>query len=456
MRLVSLASLACASISVAMLAVGCGSESGADDGSGTTNGSGNGNGNGDPSAAFSGTASGDFDAGSLAACATSQAAASLRPVNLVFLYDKSGSMGDMTRWFTCSTGPTPVVQCNYFQVPVAPSPRYICYPQGAQSALAIDQAGSIYFNSKKCATGTVGGTAAVLCSDPSACTLADMFDPAKKWVPVGAAMNAFFADPKSAGTSASLGFFPLTDKDGATICSNTNYSTPAVALTALPNSSKFSAAISAQKPGGNTPTEVALQGAIAYAKTVAQAHPDDATAIVLVTDGEPTQCGVDGAQPISVVQGVAQAAATGTPSIKTYVIGVGDNLTNLNLIAQSGGTTKATLVSSTNPTQTATDFQNALDKIRGDAVSCNVALPKPPDGKTLDINAVNVVATIGGKEDVLTYNKDCNGGTGWHYDDANAPKEVQLCAGSCQAVRADAGGKLAITFGCATKGGVIR
>lgn len=440
---------------VATLAAGCGSESGAD-GNGTTNGNPNGNtGSGDPNAAFSGTASNDFDAGSLAACATSQAAATLKPVNLVFLYDKSGSMGDKTRWFTCSTGPTPVVQCNNFQVPAGPSPRYICYPQGAQSALAIDQSGNIYFNNKKCATGTVGGDAAVLCSDPTACTLADFFDPAAKWIPVGMALNAFFADPKSAGTSASLGFFPLMNTT-STLCSASDYSTPAVALTALPNATAFKSSIAAQQPAGNTPTEVALQGAVTYAKTVAAAHPTDATAIVLVTDGDPTQCGVDGTQPISVVQGVAQSAATGTPPIKTYVIGVGDSLANLNAIAQSGGTGTATLVSVTNPTQTATDFQSALDKIRGDAVSCNVALPKPPDGKTLDINAVNVVATLGGKEDVLTYNKDCTGGTGWHYDDANAPKEVQLCAGSCQAIRADSGGKLAITFGCATKGGVIR
>lgn len=453
----TLACLASASLALTLLAgtsAGCGSGS---NGDGDGNGSGDG-GVGDPSNAFSANANGGLDAGSLTACATSQAGATLKPVNLVFLYDKSGSMGDQTRWYTCATGPTPVIRCGFFNVPSGPSPRYICYPDGGEANLAITTGGVIGYNSAACPVGTVAGIAnTAICSNPASCTLADAFDPAAKWIPVGAAMNGFFADPTSAGMSASLGFFPKASAQGPTLCQPTDYGTPAVPLSALPNTTIFKNAIAGQKPGGNTPTEVALDGAIAYAKGVAKSHPNDVTAIVLVTDGEPTECASPVGQNISVVRGIAQAAASDpqTP-IKTYVIGVGANLTNLNQIASGGGTGTATIVSTTNPTQTSADFQKALEKIRGQALTCDLALPKPPDGKSLDINAVNVVATLGGKEDVLTYNKDCKGGSGWHYDDPNSPKLVQLCPTSCSAIRADSGGKVSIAFGCATKGGVIR
>lgn len=452
----TLACLASASLALTLLAAGCGSGNGDDQGGGA----GGDGGVGDPGSAFSSSAKGGGldDGGSIAACATSQAAATLKPVNLVFLYDKSGSMGDQTRWYQC--GGNTVIRCGFFVVPAGPSPRYICYPDGTEANLAINTAGVIGYNGAACPVGTVAGVAnTAICANPNSpsCTLADAFDPAAKWIPVGTAMNGFFADPTSAGMSASLGFFPKASSQGATLCQPTDYTTPAVALTTLPNATVFKNAIAGQKPGGNTPTEVALNGAITYAKTVAKSHPNDVTAVVLVTDGEPTECASAVGQNISVVRGIAQSAASDpqTP-IKTYVIGVGANLTNLNQIASGGGTGTATIVSTTNPTQTSADFQKALEKIRGQALSCDLALPKPPDGKSLDINAVNVVATLGGKEEVLSYNKDCKGGTGWHYDDPNSPKLVQLCPTSCSAIRADSGGKVAIAFGCATKGGVIR
>lgn len=450
----SLASLATPLV-VALVFIGCGSDAnapddGMDGGTGPTVGV--------PGSAFSGDGDAGFDAGSLAACATSQAAATLKPVNLVFLYDKSGSMGDKMRSFTCASGNVAAIVCSTLTgIPTGPPTRYVCAPYGTQQFL-VDASGNLHLppSGPACPNGSVGGDAAVLCANPAGCTAVEYFDPAAKWIPVGQAMNAFFADPKSAGMSASLGFFPKFDANG-TLCGAASYAAPSVPMTTLPNATVFKASIAGQSPKGNTPTAIALTGTIAYAKTIATSKPNDVTAIVLVSDGLPTECGSSNAQAISVVRGVAQAAAADpkTP-IKTYVIGVGSNLANLNQIAAGGGTGTATLVAAGNPTQTSADFQKALEQIRGEALSCDVPLPAPPDGKTLDINAVNVVATIGGKEDILAYNKDCTGGSGWHYDDASAPKQVKLCDVSCKAIRGDAGGKIAITFGCATKGGVIR
>ena len=96
---------------------------------------------------------------------------------------------------------------------------------------------------------------------------------------------------------------------------------------------------------------------------------------------------------VAHVAAAAQAAYKGSPSIATYVIGVGPALDNLNTIAAAGGTGAASMVSVDNPTKTAETFQEALDKIRGQVLSCDFAMPKPPEGKALDIEAVNVAIT---------------------------------------------------------------
>lgn len=392
--------------------------------------------------------------GSLAACATSQQEATLKPLNLVFLYDKSGSMGDKMRISSCGGGDV-VCQTLTLTGPSGNSDLYACYPAGQLGALTFPNATSANYNGSPCPSGTVGGEPAILCASPAGCSQTLFFDPAAKWVPVGQAVETFFADPKSAGLSASMGFFPKQGA-GGTMCQPSAYETPAVAMQALPNAAAFKGAIASETPRGNTPTEIALKGTIAYAKTVAAARPNEITAIVLVSDGDPTECGDATPQAIGVVKGVAQAAAADAKTpLKTYVIGVGASLTNLNEIAAGGGTSTATLVTVGNPAKTSADLLAALEAIRGKELSCNVPLPSPPDGKKLDINAVNVVANINGVDDVLTYNKDCTGGTGWHYDDANAPARVELCPATCSDIRAKKG-KLSIAFGCATKGGVVR
>lgn len=443
--------LACVTTLAAVVA--CGSNSN-DSPGGEGDGSGDGGAFGAESGVFSSSVSDDASADAFAACATSQQDATLKPVNLVFLYDKSGSMGDRTRDYTC--GNQTVLCVNFTVTGPSTYQEYVCFPSGQDQKLAFFGKGTVEFNGNPCPAGKLGSDDAILCTNPSACTLADFNDPAAKWIPVNQAAEAFFADAKSTGMSASLGFFPKFNGN-QTLCQSSDYATPSVTMRALPDATDFKAAIAAQSPLGSTPTQVALTGAISYARTIATAKPAEVTAIVLVTDGDPTDCGGANGQAISVVKGVAAGAANDPKQpIKTYVIGVGSSLSNLNEIAAGGGTTKATLVSTTNPAQTSADFRAALDQIRGQELSCNVALPTPPDGKQLDINAVNVIVShTGAADEVLSYNKDCTGGTGWHYDNANAPKEVELCDASCAAVRSG-GGKLAIAFGCATKGGVIR
>lgn len=316
------------------------------------------------------------------ACVSSTANAALQKVNLVFMYDRSGSMGDTQN------------------------------------------------------------------SPP--------FDPALKWIPVGNGMKSFFADANSKTLNASLQFFPL----GTDVESNctADYATPKVSLAPLTDASPFVNAITSIAPKGGTPTLPALQGAIAYAKQVAKQRPGEKPAVVLVTDGEPGY-GINGSfvpgcanNDIAHVAAAAAAAVKATPSIPTYVIGVGPSLTNLNKIAASGGTGAALMVSVNDPTKTAGELQSVLDKVRGQLLSCDFALPPPPAGKQLDIEAVNVAFSNASGEKILVYSSDCSNGQAWHYDNATTPTRIQLCPAACDAARQDAAAKLTIAFGCRTNG----
>jgi hypothetical protein len=321
--------------------------------------------------------------GTGSACVSEVAAAELTPTNLVFVYDKSGSMGDMAN----------------------------------------------------------GG-----------------FDPALKWIPVGTGMKEFFADPYSKTLRASLQFFPLNDVDIPSAC-NFNYATPTVALTSAADSA-FAQAIDRTQPSGGTPTLPALKGGIAYAQQIAAQRPADKTAVVLVTDGEP---GFWDAQAQAFVPGcpdntaaaaalAAKAAFEATPSVSTYVIGVGPKLDALNQVAAAGGTGKAIMVDVSQPATTKTTIVSSLGQIRQRAVSCDFSVPPPPPGETLDTNAVNVVlVNPDGSERVLGYSKDCADGAGWHYDNPGAPTRILLCTNACDSAKQSLEGKVSIAFGCKTK-----
>lgn len=331
-----------------------------DDGS---DGSGSG-GDGDPKSTFGGSGAGGTPGGlgGLEACATSTADGERQPINLVFMMDKSGSMGDN---------------------------------QAKKNA---------------------------------------------KWNPITSGLKAFFASPNSQGVQASLQYFPLSSG-----CGTQQYETPDVALRALPDGA-FATSMDAQNPDDGTPTLPALKGAIAYAQQVAGQHPSERVAVVLVTDGAPNDCN-------STVDAVSSEAAKVAATIPTYVVGVG-NVANLDTIAQGGGTGSATIVTVGDPQKTQADFEAAINRVKAQTLSCSLGLPQPPDGKTLDVNAVNVVYTpTGGQGEVLQYSADCSG-PGWRYDNIASPSRIELCQSTCDRVMADATGNIQIAFGCATQGGV--
>jgi hypothetical protein len=241
-------------------------------------------------------------------------------------------------------------------------------------------------------------------------------------------------------------------------CAASDYAKPAVPIGVLPGSAAgLIAALNAKSPNGNTPTSAALQGAIDQAKAYAMANPTHKVVAVFATDGMPTECDTNQ----NDINAIAQAGANGSPSIKTYVIGVfAQNeqsmaKPNLDAIAQAGGTNQAFIVTANS--NTAQAFLAAMNQIRAASLPCEFFLPKP-DGGIPDYDKVNVTFTAGNKNvTVVPYVGDpskCDPQKGgWYYDVdpmKGTPTKVMLCPATCMMVKADSGGQVDIVQGCKT------
>jgi hypothetical protein len=241
-----------------------------------------------------------------------------------------------------------------------------------------------------------------------------------------------------------------------TICTATEYATPAVAFGALPmHASALTGAAQAKMPDGRTPTSAALQGAVDYASAWAAMNPDHKVAAVLATDGLPTECAPVDTPSIAAIASTALAA---NPSIPTFVIGVFADVnaqTTVDTIAQAGGTQQAFLVDPGSNDVT-TSFQAALDSIRSAALECEYNVPQPGGGQMVNYGQVNVEHTpSGGASSTLYYVGDasgCDGTTGgWFYDTdptVAEPSKILVCTETCDVFKM--GGEVNIQVGCDT------
>jgi len=245
------------------------------------------------------------------------------------------------------------------------------------------------------------------------------------------------------------------------LCTAASYATPAVEVAPLPGAqAALVASLSAHTPDGLTPTAGALSGAITHAQALARANATHRVAVVLATDGLPDEC-----TPVDIpgLSAIAQAAATATPPISTFVIGVfapaeqAQAQMNLDAIAAAGGT-KSSFVINTSQ-NVATQFVSALNAIRTTGLSCQYAIPTPPDGGTLDFLSVNVEFTSGAGQAVTIGNvanqAACSATKGgWYYDvdpNAGTPHTISICDPTCSQLRADTGGRVDILLGCKTE-----
>jgi hypothetical protein len=223
------------------------------------------------------------------------------------------------------------------------------------------------------------------------------------------------------------------------------------------------AALAARMPDGSTPMTRASDMALTTLATRAQSHPGRRTALVLATDGLPNACGLP--EPLTGVSDRLAQGRAGQPSISTYVVGVfapmelGEAQPALQTFATAGGT-KAPFVLTTGD-DLSQRLLDALKEIRGLALACEYNIPSPKMGQ-LDFGKVNVRTTQAGSANDLAYVGSvdrCRADTGgWFYDvmptpaaTAPQPQRLVICPASCARLQSDAGARVDLVFGCATR-----
>jgi len=265
--------------------------------------------------------------------------------------------------------------------------------------------------------------------------------PQTRWSEMNPALKGFFDSMASDGMWAGISFFSRNNGS----CSAQDYEKPDSEIALLPGAAmNLDSTVDKQKPAGSTPTVPALEGALNHANAWATAHTDQNVVVVYATDGYPQGCSsTKDPNTIDNAAKIAAAAYGGANQIRTYVLGVGPNLTDLNAIAKSGGTDAAELIDTgQDVTQQLTDKFNAIRSAV--AVECTYSVPAPPAGQTLDLNKVNV--EYNGTE--VGYNNTATCDQGWQY--ANNNSQVVLCGSTCDQVKADPNAKIQIAFGCDT------
>jgi len=273
---------------------------------------------------------------------------------------------------------------------------------------------------------------------------------------VRAAVGEFLTDDASRGLGVGIGYFgqqPI----GSTTCNPDDYQAPGVPMAELPgNAQPIIDSLATREPTGETPSGAAIRGACTYAKQWKVEHPGREVVLLLVTDGEPkapVTCGDTGGGPCCPTLDDAVVAATecgtGSPGLRTFVLGVGPFLENLGQIAQAGGTENAYLVSGGDVAQ---QVVAALNDIRIAAqIPCELGIPPAPGSQSIDYAKVNILRTSSSCEtEIVSYREtpaSCDAAGGWYYDDPAAPTKVVLCEKTCGDVGLP-GEQLAFSIGC--------
>jgi hypothetical protein len=189
------------------------------------------------------------------------------------------------------------------------------------------------------------------------------------------------------------------------------------------------AKIAGASPGGNTPT-AATMAAIQSGAMLNDATRDNY--VVLATDGLPNCNDTDVTSKIA-------ALYAATPSVKTFVIGVGDGTASnpalLDLWAIAGHTDQPGLTKyyqASSPT----DLKTAFDQIAGGLVSCTFMMGQPAPDPTLLYVWSNGSAVAPDATNGFTY-------------DPSGPS-VTLHGSACDALKSNPATKIQVVYGCAT------
>jgi hypothetical protein len=167
------------------------------------------------------------------------------------------------------------------------------------------------------------------------------------------------------------------------------------------------------------------------------------------------------AVPIALLPGNAKALTdsidAAAATIKTYVVGIGPDVGNLDAWAVAGGTGQSHAFLVQIDAMARQQFLATLLSIRSLALPCDFAIPTVSAG-ALDPTKVNVQHAVPGMAPVrFTQVPDaatCQPNQpNWYYDDPAKPSRVVMCPGACAEL--GQGGKVEIVYGCKTDVAVV-
>jgi hypothetical protein len=252
-----------------------------------------------------------------------------------------------------------------------------------------------------------------MCANTSNCT--------ERWPALTAAVNATIA--KTSGINWGLKLF--STRGGADSCSVSN----GVEVGTSGGAAAVEDAITTASPLGSTPTAKGIAAATAYLRTV---NDNNNKVILLATDGEPNcRPGLELSSPNTPdVDGTTAALqAAQAAGFRSYVIGIGPSVGNLDNFARAGGTDHYF------PATSASDLADALAAISKAVSSCTFTMSqRPPDPN-------NVAVYLDGK---ILSNDPANG---WTFGATS--QTVMLNGSACNAITSGAASKVQVLFGCA-------
>lgn len=259
-----------------------------------------------------------------------------------------------------------------------------------------------------------------------------------------------FVAAASAMSRVGLGFYgAYRESTNIPNCGIDGYISPAVSIdTPSTNETVIASHLAAMSSKLTFPATLypALEGSLQYASTWQAAHLDHRTAVVLVTGSGAESCDKTIEDEYALVQRYSQGAAG--ERLRTFVIGVAGDQTNLDRLADGGGTSRAYRVDGANaPAQ----FQAALlDIVRTLMATFNCSIGfSPATPQAGDPILVTVTGFRSGTHQISRVDSaaGCSASDGGWYlsTNSNAEPEVRFCECSCPN---EAESRLEVFWGC--------
>jgi hypothetical protein len=265
------------------------------------------------------------------------------------------------------------------------------------------------------------------------------------WEVMTDGITGFVQDRRSSGTGVGIRYFGNT-------CVPRDYAQPSVEIDLLPANASDIVLSTRTRRWSASPMLPALDGAIMHQKERGRLHPDWKQVVVLVSDGftGDFQC-------LYTTQGLAESARdalVGNPSVETHVIGVGvttnviqpldqliERLGAFNAIADAGGSVEAV---TTDITGNATQFSEALQRVRRKAAPCEYRTPTGLTTTGYGLARYPLATEL----PRVSNERSCADQQGWYYAVESLPTPVTLCPATCDWLAGSDLNKIGMFTGC--------